>query len=233
MQVRNVPATGPRYWAAISVASVFGANLGDFCSHVLHLGHYRGLAPLALLFAGVLLLERRARPGNQTYYWFAIVILRTAATNLADLATHDLKLGYVPVIAALAAMLVILLAVSAKSVSSVPTTDGRYWTAMLVAGTFGTALGDALADDVGLGAAGASLPLTATLVALFIVRANRVTAATYWLTIVAVRTAGTTVGDVAADGFGLAPSTLLTGVLLTAVLVLWKPQPRVVSLHRA
>jgi len=32
MQTANVPAVGARYWAALSVASVFGANMGDFVS---------------------------------------------------------------------------------------------------------------------------------------------------------------------------------------------------------
>jgi uncharacterized membrane-anchored protein len=30
---------------------------------------------------------------DRAYYWLAIIVFRTAATNLADLCTHDLKLG--------------------------------------------------------------------------------------------------------------------------------------------
>jgi uncharacterized membrane-anchored protein len=29
---------------------------------------------------------------TEAYYWLAIIVLRTAATNLADLCTHDLNL---------------------------------------------------------------------------------------------------------------------------------------------
>ncbi len=94
MRVSNVPAITRRYWAAILVASMCGANTGDFLSHNLHLGHTRGLLPLAALFLLILWAERCARVPTEVYYWLAIIVLRTAATNLADLCTHDLKLGY-------------------------------------------------------------------------------------------------------------------------------------------
>jgi uncharacterized membrane-anchored protein len=71
-----------------------GANTGDFLSHNLHLGHWRGLAPLAVVFLLIVWAERRARIATEAYYWLAIIVLRTAATNLADLATHDFGLGY-------------------------------------------------------------------------------------------------------------------------------------------
>jgi len=60
MQIKNVPVT-PRYWIAILVASMCGANTGDFLSHNLHLGHWRGLPPLAALFLIILWAERRRR----------------------------------------------------------------------------------------------------------------------------------------------------------------------------
>ena len=94
MQVKNLPSITPRYWTAILVASMCGANTGDFLSHNLHLGHTRGLPPLAALFLIVLWAERRAHRATEAYYWLAIIVLRTAATNLADLGTHDLKLNY-------------------------------------------------------------------------------------------------------------------------------------------
>ena len=47
---------GPRYWAALSVASVFGATGGDVLSHDLGLGHWRGVPVLLLLGVVVVLL---------------------------------------------------------------------------------------------------------------------------------------------------------------------------------
>lgn len=94
MHFRNVPSTGPRYWTGISTASVFGANFGDFVSRDLHMGHASGLPALALVLAAILVAERRSRTPSEAYYWLAIVVVRTAATNLADLATRDAQLSY-------------------------------------------------------------------------------------------------------------------------------------------
>jgi hypothetical protein len=38
MRYANVPTVGARYWTAISLASVFGCNLGDFVSLYLYWG---------------------------------------------------------------------------------------------------------------------------------------------------------------------------------------------------
>ena len=45
MHTRNTPITGPRYWAALCFASVLSANMGDFVSKILHLGHTYGWPP--------------------------------------------------------------------------------------------------------------------------------------------------------------------------------------------
>lgn len=224
MQQPNVPSTGPRYWAALSIASVFGANLGDFVSRELHLGHVRGLLPLALVFAAILLTERRVKAASQAYYWLAIVTLRMAATNLGDLATHDLKLGYAWVIAGLAVLLLAVLASGrpAQVAGGMPPTNARYWIGMLIAGTLGTAVGDALAGEVGLVAA--SAVLGGAVAVLFVVRTRTATKASYWSTIVAIRSAGTTLGDLVAHGLGLVPSTAVTGLLLAGLLFAW-PAP--------
>src|SRR5256885_9967668 len=162
MRVSNVPAITRRYWAAILVASMCGANTGDFLSHNLHLGHTRGLLPLASLFLIILWAERRARIPTEAYYWLAIIVLRTAATNLADLCTHDLKLGYGATEIGLTLLLIPFLVADRSRTPSInpvvppdrprlPATNGNYWLAMLTAGTLGTASGDFTADVVGLG----------------------------------------------------------------------------------
>ena len=240
MQLQNLPTINARYWVAIVAASMCGANTGDFASRILHLGHTRGLLPLALIFGVILWAEARSKRATELYYWLAIIALRTAATNLADLATHDLKLGYIAVEAGLAcAMILVLLANRAPGTAgglqaargerrALPATDASYWILMLTAGTLGTALGDWVADELGLGVGLGSVALVAILgvVLLISMRYGRMTKPWYWLSIVAARTAGTTLGDFLASrhglGLGLPLSTLSTSLLLIAVLVTWK-----------
>lgn len=241
MHIRNVPALDARYWVAISLASVFGANTGDFVSHVLGLGHMRGLPVLAAIFTVILLLERRTRSGTDAYYWLAIVTVRTAATNLADLATHDLHLNYQWVLAGLATLLLLILftgrASSAPPTANgrqagsqgLPATDTRYWMAMLTAGTLGTALGDFAAGGLGLAQ---SAVIFSTILAVVLVlrsRAELKTKLVYWLAIVVVRTAGTNLADFLAGkgglNFGLVVSTTITGLLLLSVVLLGNRLP--------
>ncbi len=162
MQQIHVPLGGVRYWAALSIASVFGANSGDFVAAYLHLGHVRGLLPLAAILAVILVAERRDSAVHQAHYWLAIVVIRTAATNLADFGSFDLALKRVWLIATLAVILTVTLFFNPPSKSKesastrpfrLPTTDAKYWAAMLLAGTLGTVIGDLMSFKSGLGTA--------------------------------------------------------------------------------
>jgi uncharacterized membrane-anchored protein len=236
MQVKNLPAITPRYWTAILVASMCGANTGDFLSHNLHLGHTRGLAPLAALFLIILWAERRARVATEAYYWLAIIVLRTAATNLADLGAHDLKLGYGAIETGLTVLLIFFLLIDRRRGPTVvgsgrrpnlPATDATYWLAMLTAGTLGTATGDFVAGVPGIGLGFGSVVLMAIFGAVLLVswRFGEMSKPWYWASIVAARTAGTTLGDLLASrhglDLGLPLSTALTGSMLAAVVILW------------
>jgi uncharacterized membrane-anchored protein len=95
MQANHLPTLGPRYWSALCLASIFGANMGDFFARNLGLGHVSALPFLAAALAIVIVAERFDRLQHQSY-WLAIIIVRTAATNFADFAAGDLKLPWRP-----------------------------------------------------------------------------------------------------------------------------------------
>lgn len=245
MQKKHVPLLGPRYWTALCIASVFGANMGDFFAKNLGLGHVRGLPILAALLAAVFLIERRDRLVHQAYYWLAIIVVRTAATNLADFFAGDMKLGRGWVMLGLTILLAatVLLArfrarpadtQASGNATGLPATDAYYWTSMLIAGTLGTVAGDFSSFASGLGLQRSTITLCVLLGAWFYFGRGllRVTPY-YWFSIVLVRAAGTAVGDFLASrslGLGLPMSTLSTGVLFLVVLLLWRPrrelQPR-------
>lgn len=229
MQAIHTPKLGPRYWAIIAVASVFGADLGDVVSHDLHGGHWRGLAPMAAMFAAILLAERRSRTPTDVFYWLAIVTVRAAATNLADLATHDGRLPYAAVTAALVALLAAVTFPTRRTAPGrLPATGPAYWLGMLLAGTLGTAIGDGTADALGLGVAGGSVVLGAVTAGLLLLRAWPAAAVTagYWVTVVAIRATGTTLGDWGAHTLGLELGTLCSGLVFAACILLLRHSPR-------
>ena len=238
MRPRNLPRISARYWCAIVVASMAGANTGDFAARYLHLGHTGGLLPLGLVFLAIVWAETRARRATEAYYWLAIIVLRTGATNLADLATHDLRLGYPLTLVALTALIAVVLlfvywrdssaAPAAADGRKLPTTDTAYWLAMLTAGTLGTAGGDFVADELKLGVAYGSLVLFAVFLVVLLgaTRIGKMGLFWYWAAIVAARTAGTTMGDFLPSrrglDLGLPLSTAITLSTLALIVLLWR-----------
>ena len=243
MRFGNVPTVDARYWTIMTLASIFGCNTGDDCSYYAGWNHWIGLGPLALIFAALLLGERRSTAQTQTWYWTVVIVLRTAATNLADLATHTFGLPYLTVILGLAAFQVLviwtvpprLLSTATDSLGR-PATDGWYWLSLLTAGTLGTAMGDWVAEELHLstGYGTVLLGLVYLLVLAWGRRGRWTTKAAYWLAVVAVRAAGTTAGDWLAfredpglhNGLhlGLPISTALSGTLFVACLLAWRTQ---------
>jgi uncharacterized membrane-anchored protein len=237
MQQMHLPTLGGRYWIALSLASIFGANMGDFFARNLGLGHVAGLPFLALALVVLLVSERFDRSVHQAYYWTAIIIVRTGATNFADFACGDMKLPRLLVVVGLALLLTVALFASwqfawrrqsekSDSLDSVLRADVGYWVSMFIAGTLGTVIGDYCSHNLALGDAGASLLLTPMLAVLFGGARNGLLRSLpyYWLTIVMVRAAGTTIGDYIAGRsmVGLPLSTLVTGILFVALLATWK-----------
>jgi uncharacterized membrane-anchored protein len=220
-------------------ASLLGTTLGDFVSVSMGLGYVRGLPLMLGLLGAVLLAERGLRIKTQSYYWAAVVITRTGATNLADLGTHERKLGYAEVAGCLALLLAATLvarmrlgarlrmrtADAAVKAKELPATDLTYWMSMLVASMLGTTLGDGMSDGLHWSFGQASLALGGLLaVALYVRQKAHIRhEAYYWSLIVLVRTTGTTAGDFLSGdgglnmGFGLAAGC--TALLLVVVLV--------------
>ncbi|MBC2665334.1 hypothetical protein H7F51_07365 [Novosphingobium flavum] len=235
MKTIHLPQMNIRYWLAITMASVFGTNLGDLYAHESGLGIVKGLAVLAAFAAIAFLLERRDDRVHAAWYWLAIVIIRTGATNIADFLAFRVRVPGV----LLGAGLVLLLAVLgwmtrgrwAKPVVSgsagTPDTHALYWAAMLTAGVLGTVLGDDASHAIGQGWASVLLGGALALV-LVVARGTFATAMGYWAAIGLARTAGTAMGDWLAENhllnIGLPLATLITGMVF--VIVAGWPRPR-------
>jgi Repeat of Unknown Function (DUF347) len=245
MQPIHLPTAGPRYWAALCIASIFGANMGDFFARNIGLGHVAGLPFLAVALAIVIVVERFDRLQHQWYYWTAIIIVRTAATNFADFAAGDLKLPRVWIIVALTVILAAALwmtwqfvwrrlAYRADGASTVLRADAGYWVCMFIAGTLGTVIGDFCSNNLRLDDGGASLLLCPIVAVLLVVGRNGWLRLLpfYWLTVVAIRAAGTSFGDLISGRnlLGLPLSAAVTGALLVVLLLAWKEPARSVSL---
>lgn len=244
MQDKHVPSLGLRYWFVFGIVSIFGANASDLATAVLSAGHVRGVPILvvALVAAAILLAELFDKSSTHAWYWLVIAIIPTASINLANSIVVDLGIGELWVILGMAVLLVLTFVIS-RSESTLlvselmmarpgpharPLTDAGHWAAMVVASSLGTVIGDYCSVNLRLGLVWASVLLSALVPMVFWLHrvrdVNRLFL--YWLTVVALRAAGTVIADLLAKephlAFGLPISTALTGALALALLILWR-----------
>ncbi len=241
MRYEHLPDVDVRYWSLITLASIFGCNAGDVISFYVHWNHWIGLAPLAVVFAALLFGERRSARATDAWYWAVVIVLRMAATNLADLATHTFEWPYPAVILGLAVFQAVVvvpvlprLLATGSALNGKPAANGWYWTSLLTAGTLGTAVGDCVAEQLHLGT-GVGTVLLGTVFAVVLAvgsGSSWTTKAGYWLAILAARAAGTTAGDWLAfrddpglrNGLhlGLPISTALTCAVFLGTFFIWR-----------
>ncbi len=174
--------------------------------------------------------QLRADRFHPALYWTVILTTSTAGTTMSDFMDRSLGLGYakgslILVTALLAILAAWRLSEKTISVNSVTTTRAElfYWTAILVSNTLGTALGDFLADDSGLGFLGGAALIGGLLVlvvcAYYWTRLDRVLL--FWVAFVLTRPFGATFGDLLTKpiekgglNFGTIGSSLILGSLL-------------------
>src|SRR4051794_26572657 len=240
MGARNFPPIDAGFLGGVVAASICGTNTGDLAAGPLGLGHVRGILPLCAVFLAIIWAEKMLDWTTVAFYWLAIIVLRTMATNIADLATHDLKLSYplfvVMLIAFMAAMIwadrfrTDAAAQQAAGASGLlPATDWSYWVIMLAAGVLGTALGDWLAE-AGPGVYWASLiGMPCFLLAVWAAYQFGLSKGWYWIAIATCRTWGTNLGDmlvvmfrsVASRPVALWTATAISATLLIMVIYFW------------
>ncbi len=232
MQSKHVPSLNTYYWIALILASIFGANTGDYFSDGLGLGHINGLPLLFALFVLVLVAEHFDTFQHHAYYWLAIIIARTSATNLGDIF-HDFHISFLISIPCLSIALFSVLLLwklrlknktlhENQNLLGTLQTDSFYWISMLLAGTLGTVIGDYFSYPLQLGNLYATLVLGTVLAITFVLgRHGKLSGLLYfWFTVVMIRSVGTSGGDYFANHvFGLPLSTILTGIVFISFLI--------------
>lgn len=220
------------FWIAKICATTLGETAGDLLSMTLNLGYAASSFVLLTMLAAALIAQLRAREFRPAVFWLVVLLTSTAGTTISDFLDRSLGLGYATGAAMLAIALcaTLLLWWAAEGNLDVSHVRSRrqevfYWAAILCSNTLGTALGDYLADDSGLGFTGGALLIGSALGALALVwrytRFDRV--ALFWLAFVLTRPFGATFGDAltkpSAQG-GLALGTVGASAVLTALLIL-------------
>jgi len=235
------------FWIMKICATTLGETAGDLLSMTMNVGYAISSIILLSLFVVTLTIQLVSCKFHPVLYWLVILTTSTAGTTMSDYMDRTLGLGYANGSLILVTGLLIVLAIwhiSEKtiSVSTIQTVKAElfYWTAILFSNTLGTALGDFLADDSGLGFLGGAA-LIAALIAVvtllyYTTRLNRV--ALFWLAFVLTRPFGATFGDLLTKplekgglGFGTIGSSIILAVLLAGFVVYASIQERRTSVN--
>jgi len=235
-RVSKVPEVTLGFWILKILATTLGETGGDAVTMSMGLGYLAGTAIFAVLFAVAVAYQIRSERFHPAVYWTTIVATTTVGTTLADFADRSLGIGYAGGTSLLFALLAASLVVWYRSMGSVsiesivsPKAEAFYWTTIMFSQTLGTALGDWMADDAGLGYAGSALLfggcLAAIAAAYYLTRVSRT--ALFWAAFVLTRPLGAVVGDfldkpVAKGGLELSrfsASAALLGAMLVFLLL--------------
>jgi uncharacterized membrane-anchored protein len=228
----KVPVVTLGFWIIKILATTLGETGGDTVTMTMDLGYLTGSLIFLTLLLGLVVLQIRARSFNPWLYWATIVASTTAGTTLADFADRSLGIGYAGGTSVLLACVLACLAIwyrveGSVSVSSIntPRVEAFYWATITFSQTLGTALGDWMADDTGLGYMGAALVFGAALAlvaaAYFWTRLSHVLL--FWLAFILTRPLGATVGDYLdkpVDHGGLALSRPVASAVLGVAMIL-------------
>jgi uncharacterized membrane-anchored protein len=220
------------FWIMKICATTLGETAGDMLSMTFNIGY--GLSSIILIgfFIATLIAQLSVKKYIPILYWLVIFATSTAGTTMSDFMDRTLGLGYAAGASILAIMLVSMLFVWYKSEGSLSVTDIKnfrpemfYWITILISNTLGTALGDYLADDSGLGFSGGafligSLILITALLHYFSKILNVIL---FWIAFVLTRPFGATFGDLLTkptDKGGLDLGTIGSSAVLFGILTL-------------
>ncbi len=200
----KVPEVTLIFWIIKIAATTLGETGGDSVTMTLDWGYLTGTAIFLPLLVALVIAQIVAKKFHPFLYWTTIVASTTFGTTMADFADRSLGIGYAGGSALLLALLLATLALWYWSLGSIsvetvhtPKVEAFYWAAITFSQTLGTALGDWMADDTGLGYAGGALVFGAALAVLAIAyyRTNMSRVTLFWTAFILTRPLGATVGD--------------------------------------
>jgi uncharacterized membrane-anchored protein len=229
----KLPALTAIYWILKITATTLGETAGDLMSMTLEVGYAISTIILMSLFLVSVVGQLAVKDHRPWLYWTVILTTSTAGTTMSDWMDRTLGLGYLTGSLILISLLFAILAywkfATPYSMSVTHVTDRKiellYWIAILFSNTLGTALGDYLADDSGLGFAAVAAIIAGTLglilAAYYLTNISRVLL--FWAAFVQTRPFGATLGDTLtktpAQG-GLGFGTIGTSAVLIAITVI-------------
>ncbi|MCB1024763.1 MAG: hypothetical protein KDB79_10255 [Acidobacteria bacterium] len=233
--LNKIPAITLVFWIMKISATTLGETGGDLIAQTMNVGYGTSSVILIGFFLAALTIQFFTKKYHPAIYWLVIVATSTAGTTMSDYMDRTLGVGYAAGSLILVGILLSILvfwrfSVGSLSVENIKTfrVELLYWLAILTSNTLGTALGDYLADDSGLGFGGGAAVITSLLVIVILLHyySGISKVALFWIAFVLTRPFGATFGDLLtksaeAGGYDLGTigASLILAVLLIAFVI--------------
>lgn len=234
------------FWILKILATTLGETSGDMISMTLNMGYIVGIlitGSLLFVFASLQILSRKFHPW---LFWVVIIGTTMTGTEISDFLDRTAGLGYLIGSLILLTGLLVVLGIwyyKERNIQPYPiirkTPEIMFWLAVLFSNSLGTAFGDFLSDNMGLGYLQGAL-VTAGVIALVIIlhytnRVNHVLL--FWIAFIFTRPFGATFGDLLTKpiekgglALGTIQASIVTLFLFGAVLYLSQRKDKASSL---
>ena len=192
------------YWVIKIASTTLGETGADMFSMTFNLGYGETIVIFMSLFLVLLGIKLILKGYHPTVYWLTFTASAIAGTAMSDFIDRTLGFGYALGSAFLITLLLIVLAVWYKKEKSInveyistSSVELFYWIAFLIANTLGTAGGDFLADNLGLGFVHSAILISGLLIIIALLHFFTKVSGTLliWLAFVLTRPFGATFGD--------------------------------------
>ncbi|MEI7596893.1 MAG: hypothetical protein WCK02_14175 [Bacteroidota bacterium] len=236
--MNKLPAITISFWIMKICATTLGETAGDLLSMTLNVGYSLSSIILLSSFFFTLTIQLSTKSFNPFVYWSVILSTSTAGTTMSDFMDRTLGFGYAYGSLILVVLLLLILIVwktveKTLSINNICSFRGElfYWITILISNTLGTALGDYLADDSGLGFLGGALLIASLLliIVVFYYYSKISYVILFWLAFVLTRPFGATFGDLLTKlpekgglGFGTIASSAILFCVLAIMIVISK-----------
>ncbi|MDD5211941.1 MAG: hypothetical protein PHV62_05960 [Sulfuricurvum sp.] len=202
--VDRVPHILFLYWVIKIASTTLGETGADMFSMTYDIGYGNTIVLFMGLFVVLLSIKLMMKRYDPILYWLTFTATAIAGTAISDFIDRTLGLGYTGGSLLLVTLLMLILLgwyIKEKSINVECITTTRaevfYWMAFLLANTLGTAAGDFLADELGMGFAQSAILISTilALLALFHYKTSVSKVLLFWLAFVLTRPFGATFGD--------------------------------------
>jgi len=230
IKANRVPHIIFLYWVIKIASTTLGETGADMFSMTFKLGYAQTILIFMSLFLVLVGIKLSLKGYHPVVYWLTFTASAIAGTAVSDFIDRTLGFGYALGSAVLVAMLLGILfawhkkekSINVEYISTAPA-ESFYWAAFLIANTLGTAAGDFLADNMGLGFMHSALLISGALIVIallhFFTKISGILL--FWLAFVLTRPFGATFGDFLTKpiekggiNFGTIGSSLVFAVIL-------------------